>query len=419
MKRFLAAWLFIFILLSGCKKSGVVGPAPEQPGTQHQIPWATVADAPWPMFQADPQCTGRSKYRGPQQGRIVWTRELRGMARYPFFTIDRGSIIRFAGGGIRPDTTQIGQAAWVLTLDSTGQTNWGVQIFDPPAQISAEVLSSPTVDAGGTIYAGSTNGYLYAINADGTVKWRFNAGGQIISGCKGANIGLDGTIYVSTDKAFFALNPDGSVKWQLPTYARSGVTFSPDGKTLYVTTSNSLSALDETGNRKWSYPFGVSWGSGLPLVDSQGNVYFVCSPTTFISVDPSGSLRWQYQTPDNDEIDRSLAPVMDLQGNVCFSSYGALYSLDYDGRLRWRINGLSSSQQIVCDNEGTVYVGRYDGLFFAVSSQGHLKWFLDPTQVLNAYSSVHSSAPALGSDGRLYVQTQVFERRSTYLLAIE
>src|SRR2546428_13011944 len=53
----------------------------------------------------------------------------------------------------------------------------------------------------GTIYAGG-----YAINHDGTAKWRFPAG-YIDS------IGRDGTIYISGD-SLYAINPDGTLQWQ-------------------------------------------------------------------------------------------------------------------------------------------------------------------------------------------------------------
>ena len=55
------------------------------------------------------------------------------------------------------------------------------------------------------------DGYLYAINLDGTLKWKFNIG-------KGTNsspaIGSDGTIYVgSHDRNLYAIYPNGSLKW--------------------------------------------------------------------------------------------------------------------------------------------------------------------------------------------------------------
>lgn len=59
------------------------------------------------------------------------------------------------------------------------------------------VESSPAIGADGTVYVGSTDDYLYAIDPmDGTKKWSFATGAAIYSS---PAIGADGTIYVGSD----------------------------------------------------------------------------------------------------------------------------------------------------------------------------------------------------------------------------
>ena len=53
--------------------------------------------------------------------------------------------------------------------------------------------SSPAIGADGTIYIGSTDSHLYAINPDGTLKWKFATATIVLSS---PAIGGDGTIYV-------------------------------------------------------------------------------------------------------------------------------------------------------------------------------------------------------------------------------
>ena len=61
--------------------------------------------------------------------------------------------------------------------------------------------SSPTVTANGTIYVGSWDGTLYAINAaTGTRKWSYQAGGYIASS---PAVAADGTIYFGSVIAAF------------------------------------------------------------------------------------------------------------------------------------------------------------------------------------------------------------------------
>jgi len=66
-----------------------------------------------------------------------------------------------------------------------------------------EITSSPVISLEGTIYIGSNNNYLYALNADGTLKWKFETGDGIFSSPR---ISSDGTVYVgSWDGYLYAL----------------------------------------------------------------------------------------------------------------------------------------------------------------------------------------------------------------------
>lgn len=66
----------------------------------------------------------------------------------------------------------------------------------------------------GTIYVGSDDHKLYAINPDGTQRWSFIADKVVKSSPTVAN----GTIYVgSDDQNLYAINSDGSRKWSFAT----------------------------------------------------------------------------------------------------------------------------------------------------------------------------------------------------------
>jgi len=95
------------------------------------------------------------------------------------------------------------------------------------------VVSSPAIGPDGTIYLGSNDGSLYAINPDGTLKWTFPTKGAVHSR---PAIGPDGTIYVgSWDHYLYAINRDGSAKWAFLTKGEinSSPFIGPDG-TVYV-----------------------------------------------------------------------------------------------------------------------------------------------------------------------------------------
>ena len=57
------------------------------------------------------------------------------------------------------------------------------------------VQSSPAIGSDATIYVGSYDNKLYAINPDGSKKWAFETGDEVHSS---PAIGRDGTIYLGS-----------------------------------------------------------------------------------------------------------------------------------------------------------------------------------------------------------------------------
>jgi len=98
------------------------------------------------------------------------------------------------------------------TLRSTYKTGWPNAgpfhklIRRLPTWLTAgldEITTAPVFSAEGTVYIGSNNNYLYALNADGTLKWKFETGDGIFSSPR---ISRDGTAYAgSWDGCLYAL----------------------------------------------------------------------------------------------------------------------------------------------------------------------------------------------------------------------
>ena len=77
--------------------------------------------------------------------------------------------------------------------------------------------SSPAIGSDGTVYVGSEDNKLYAINGKTGVKlWEFETGSAVNSS---PAIGSDGTVYVgSGDKKLYAINGKTGVKlWEFET----------------------------------------------------------------------------------------------------------------------------------------------------------------------------------------------------------
>ena len=157
------------------------------------------------------------------------------------------------------------------------------------------IYSSPAVGADGTVYFGSDDTYLYALNADGSLKWKYATGGWISSS---PAVGADGTVYIgSGDSYLYALNADGSLKWKYETGGsiQSSPAVGADG-TVYIGSDDSyLYALNTDGSLKWKYETGDSIQSS-PAVGADGTVYIGSADSYLYALNTDGSLKWKYET---------------------------------------------------------------------------------------------------------------------------
>ena len=159
---------------------------------------------------------------------------------------------------------------YLFAINSNGTLKWKFQVGD-------EIESSPAIGSDGTIYVGSRDGYLYAINSDGTLKWKFLTTDDVESS---PAIGSDGTIYVgSNDKNLYAINLDGSMKWAFLTDGgvRSSPAIGSDG-IIYVGAwgpfGNLLYAINNNGTLKWECITGTSSvNPSSPAIGSDGTIY--------------------------------------------------------------------------------------------------------------------------------------------------
>jgi outer membrane protein assembly factor BamB len=227
----------------------------------------------------------------------------------------------------------------------TANVEWKYTIGEP-------VWSSPAIDADGTLYVGSEDGKLYAINPNGTFKWSCQTGTYVSDS---PAIGSDGTVYVgSYDNKLYAINPNGTFKWSFTTG-------------------------------------GVVWSS--PAIGTDGTVYVGSSDKKLYAIHPDGSLKWSYTTGDR----VTSSPAIDVDGTVYVGSCDfKLYAFDPGGSLKWAYATGNGNQSPAIGDDGTVYVGSGDHKLYAINKNGTFKW-----SFTTGKGSVRS--PAIGADGKVYV----------------
>ena len=368
---------------------------------QEQIPWPSLADTPWPMFQHDPQHTGRSEYRGPAQGilenQIALTLGV------------SGAVVGF------DSTIYIGTTRNFYCFDYSGNEKW---------QTAYTTYSTPIIGADSTIFVPGHNSFQ-TYTPTGNNLWLSSIDKMVSIGFNIDRLG--NMYYIDENTTLNVIDPNGNALWilsdsRIHPYEDGAPTFSPDGNTLYVQgDSVSLLAID-INSQSILWTFGEEPLYSSPAVDNAGKLYFVPGiqkndgPRTLYCLDPNGEIVWQFdfvseRVWDNTEI------TIDHDGNIYFAS-DTLYAFDNMGELKWK-EGFDSDVNnicpLICDSENTVYVGAanektWNNFVMAIDSEGTLLWELNPGVVLGP-------SPAIVEDGTLLYST--WEEHPGYLLMIK
>lgn len=343
------------------------------------------------------------------------------------------AMLLFVSQNIAAQATFHGDLARSGVYDSSGPA----QLHDVKwtFKTSGPIVASP-VAAGGTVFIGSLDNYLYAIDeTTGQQKWKFRTlGGRQITSTPAA---VNGVVYfLGFDGIFYALSADkGEQKWifsteferrfqanrlhgyppGFQTIADSWDLYSSspavtNGKVYFGSGDGNVYALDaQTGALVWKFPTGDVVHASPAVVN--GTVYIGSWDSFFYAIDAeTGQEKWRFKGGEdlfihNQQGFQSSAAVDGIVYTGCRD--GHLYALDAaTGRKRWDYStskGWVNSTPAVRD--GVVYAGTSDGFRFFVldAKTGRLRFNFD------AKGAVFSSPALAGrlvyfgsSNGRFY-----------------
>ncbi|MBU4223448.1 MAG: PQQ-binding-like beta-propeller repeat protein [Euryarchaeota archaeon] len=336
---------------------------------------------------------------------------------------------------------------WPVFGHDSAHTGTTDEIVEPPLELlwkfqaDGFTTSSPAV-SGGTVYIGSDEGYVYALDTlNGSLKWKYKTGKTVSSSPAVVN----GTVFIgSTDHNFYALDAiSGSLKWKSQT---GPVVSSPTvvADLVYVgsrrekdedSTEGNFYALDTTtGEIRWKYYLGNGEVWSSPAVIN-GIVYFsirenlgktngiygeVWDGYIYALNASNGNLKWKYQTDDGF---LHSSPAVS-NGSVFVGVYGPrvvspgswtqihqVYALDANnGNVKWKFNTTGTvafSSPVV--SRGVVYVSSSEYVYALEESSGDLRW-----KYREFGLGLRNSIPAI-SGNTLYISSSA----SQYLFALD
>lgn len=304
-----------------------------------------------------------------------------GAQRWAFTTLSTataGTILSSPAAG--PDGTiyfgvEVGSASStspsgrLFALNPDGSQKWTE--FTAPDWID----SAPAVAADGAIYFGCWNGYLYALNPNGSKRWEFKAGSFVASS---PALGPDGTVYVGAGSNLVAVNADGTLKWSFPAedWIDSSPAIGPDGTIVVGSWDSMVYALRPDGSERWRYETGGNVASS-PCIAADGTIYIGSRDVKLYALTARGALKWRFDTGDTIE----TAPALGADGTIYVTTTGGrLFALNPDGTERWRypradqpaLNAIYSSPAVRSD--GTIVFGTSNNAIHALRTDGTLLW---------------------------------------------
>jgi outer membrane protein assembly factor BamB len=309
---------------------------------------------------------------------------------------------------------------------------------------------SPVIGSDGTIYVGSTNGKLYAVNPDGSIKWTYQTEGSINYS---PSIGTGGIIYVvSGSTNLYAINSDGTLKWLYKTFPEETndflytIKFAPvinDTEEVVLVLGDKLLGIDNEGNSRTIiegnyYCTPVVYGSNGEFYISSAGEYEGTKTVTLECHYPAGecSKDWVITSFDEHNIFSEASessPVFDVTGNLYFieNIYQQLVSINtnvtMDNELffRWSLESYETLAEnthspLAISNKGVIYIAPKKSIFgpdkngivkdwneiLAINSDGTLKW----TAYIEGYP--HRSGLMIDKYDNIYVCAYYYDMES-------
>jgi outer membrane protein assembly factor BamB len=148
---------------------------------------------------------------------------------------------------------------------------------------TADFDATPVLVERTTLVVGSDDGQLYALNTlDGTVKWKFNAGGAPLVSSAALDPQHQSILLGSSNGKLYALSFQGKLKWSAATGGPicSSPTVDPAGNIIVGSQDDQLYAFNRHGALLWRIPLGGDIDSSVTI--GPGSILYVGADDGFL-----------------------------------------------------------------------------------------------------------------------------------------
>ncbi len=297
----------------------------------------------------------------------------------------------------------VGGDGTVFVGDGTGRVHAvsaaGKKLWSHKAK--GAILSTPAIDARGTIWVGRAGPKLYGYPPNGDV----DAAEVIHIGSPHTSpaIGPDGTLYIATKAGTLFAVRDRAIVWRYPGSKRqypplNAPTVGADGMIYEIEWGGLVHAISPAGKKRWvirptQHGSITAWPIAMP--DGSSMIGFANTGVTLL--DAKGALQRSFGLADGD---RAEALSVDSKGNVYVASHTSAACVFVHGRTGKQLRQLQANNWIydavTLDADDVAYFGSLMNLY-AYDAKGKLLW--------HARARGRTTSPVIGSDGTLYITT--------------
>lgn len=354
-----------------------------------------LANSPWPDYGGGLRNTHLSPAIGPNGPvGVLWQYSIPVVPGR--FNIPYRQPVLGSDGTIFFSTFTDGQG-FITALNPNGSVKW--------SKNQGRTGFWMAVDANGYLYnegwasTSSSNGTIFAQSqATGATIWQATYPGVPLE--SGPTVGNDGNVYTAVG-GLSSFNLAGQLNWQVGASEKQyrNPAIAPDG-TVYLDGQFQLKAFSPAGANIWTTNVGKRLG---PVsINDSGNL-FVGSANeithAFYSFTSSGVERWRRN-------DLGGVAAIGPNGTIYAGYEGMLHAIHPDtGQDLWsyatgQIDEFGV-EGVTVDALGNIYLANAQGILMSLSPAGALRWQFDLAP--NDNSNVFPGAPVIGANGVIYV----------------